>query len=108
MRHLHDYSDWNTLAAMNLDRLLSREEWTEERLAAAVRKLGLSGTNQSTINRLRQKTRRASLELSLAIEAACGGLVRAEDLPLSKRTRRALKGVRELSHLTQRNEGAAA
>ena len=93
---------------MTLDRLFSREGWTEERLAAEVRKLGPLKTNQSTINRLRKKTRRASLELSLAIEAATGGLVRAESLPLSKQTRMALRSVRELSRLRSNNTDAAA
>ena len=80
---------------MNLDRLLSRPEWTEEKLAAKVRKRGLSKTNQSTINRLRKKTRRASLELALAVEDAADGMVTAEELPLSKRTRRALRRIRQ-------------
>ena len=93
---------------MKLDKLLRLEGWTEEKLAAEIRRGGLSGTSQSTINRLRRKTRRASLELSLAIEAATGGLVRAEHLPLSRRTRRALRGVRELSNLTSKNTDAAA
>ena len=80
-----------------LNRLLSLEEWTEERLAARVRKYGLYKTNQSTINRLRKRTRCASLELALAIEAVTNGAVRAEVIPLSSDTRRALKRIRSLA-----------
>ncbi len=75
--------------AMTLDRLLKEPDWTEERLAAAV------GVDQSTVNRLRRRQRRAGLGLALRIEAATGGLVRAEDLPMSKEARRDLAQVRE-------------
>lgn len=93
---------------MKLERMLQRKEWTEEKLAARLRKRGFPDAAQSTINRLRHRKRRASLELALAIEAVVGGLVTAEELPLSKRTRRALRGVRNLSRLTASGEDAAA
>lgn len=93
---------------MTLERLLSLGEWTEEKLAAQVRKCGLQKTNQSTINRLRKRTRRASIELALAIEAATGGAVHAEDLPLSRATLRALKRIRLLPGTKSAGKDAAA
>lgn len=93
---------------MKLNGLLRREEWTEEKLAAALRKRGFHRAAQSTINRLRNRKRKASLEFALALEDAVGGLVTAEELPLSKRTRKALRGVRDLSRLTPSKSGEAA
>lgn len=81
---------------MNLDKLLSQPDWTEERLAELVRRAGLRRTNQSTINRLRNRKRTAGLELALAIEAATEGQVTAEDVPLSRRARAGLRRIRGL------------
>ncbi len=81
---------------MKLDRWLSRPGRTEEQFAAELRKCGLRKTNQSTLNRIRNGDRQASLSLALAIEAVTRGEVRAEELPLSAATRRALRVVREL------------
>lgn len=94
----------NTLRSMNLTKLLSRPEWTQEKLAAAVRKRGQPKTTQATISRLVTRTRCASMEFALALEEATGGLVRAEDLPLSKRTWQALRRLRKMVRIA----GAAA
>ena len=73
---------------MKLSRLFVETEWTEEKLAAAV------GVSQPTINKLRHEKRSASLGLALRIERATEGLVRADDLPLSRSARRDLEMVR--------------
>lgn len=54
----------------------------------------LCGVAASTINRLRRKRMRASVELSLQIERGTKGRVRAEDLPLTRRTRLSLATLR--------------
>ena len=46
------------------------------------------GVRVSTITRLREGRRAASLDLALRIERATGGLVRAEDLPAQRTTER--------------------
>ena len=51
-------------------------------------------TSQSTINRLRNKRRKAGLALALRIEAATDGQVRAEDLPMTRKTRESLRILR--------------
>jgi len=93
---------------VKLDRLLSQPGWTEERLVAAVRRGGLRKTSQSTVNRLRNGKRVAGLALALAIEAATGGQVKAEELPISRRTRSALRGVRASGQGASSSTGAAA
>lgn len=71
---------------MNLDRYLTRE--SEKKLAKRV------GTSISTINRLKNGKKRASVAKALSIEMASDGRVRAEDVPMSPgdlRTVRAFK-----------------
>jgi hypothetical protein len=53
------------------------------------------GCHPSTISRIRRGARKASLPLALAIEQVTSGAVRAEDLPLSGRTRAILLAFRE-------------
>jgi len=90
---------------MRLHRLLELPDWTASRLADETRRHLPRGsqTDPSTISRLsrsdtfkgeRQQLRTASLALALAIEAATGGLVRAEELPITARTRATLKTLR--------------
>ena len=85
---------------MRIDDLLADPEWTEERLARAVRRHLPRGarTSASTICRLkrggRKQRRTASLELALAIERATEGRVGAEDVPLSAASRRMLREMR--------------
>jgi len=91
---------------MTLDRLLKEPDWTEERLALAV------GVDQSTVNRLRRRGRKASLGLALRIEEATAGIVRAEEVPMSRAARRDLARLRTRVE-TQRTDdesgkGAAA
>ncbi len=52
------------------------------------------GCHPSTISRIRRGRRKASLTLALTIEQVTGGDVKAEDLPLSKRTRAILRAIR--------------
>lgn len=57
-------------------------------LAEEVRKTGLApNCHAASLNRLRHRRRFASLEFALAIERATGGEVKAEELPLTGRTR---------------------
>jgi DNA-binding transcriptional regulator YdaS (Cro superfamily) len=77
------------LAAMDLDRWLSQDGRPGEEVFARRAK-----TTQSTVNRLRNRKLRASLVLALRIEEATNGQVRAEDLPLTPRTRAALRSLR--------------
>jgi len=74
------------MGRMKLERYLAARGMTDGQLAA------LAGCTPATICRLRGKDplRTASLALSLAIERATRGEVRAEDLPLTPGTRRAL------------------
>ncbi len=73
---------------MRIDAFLEESGWTEQQLAAAAR------SSQSTINRLKNDEMEAGLELSLRIETATGGKVRAEDVPMTTDTRQALLAVR--------------
>ncbi len=79
---------------MKLKTLLKRSDWTEERLAAELRKYGLKTTRQSTINCIKNGTRNCGLQLALAIELATEGAVRVEELPLSKDSKRAMRQIR--------------
>ena len=74
---------------MKLDQLFEKGGWTEHKLAV------LAGTGQPTINRLRRGDRTASLGLAFRIERATDGQVRAEDVPLSKKSRRDLRLLRK-------------
>jgi hypothetical protein len=57
------------------------------------------GCHPSTISRIRRGRKKASLPLALTIEQVSGGEVKAETLPLSKRTRAILRTLREsVSH----------
>lgn len=53
-----------------------------------------AGTSQGTISRLVQGKRKASLGLALRIERGTGGLVRAEDLPMTRSARKDLRLMR--------------
>ena len=74
------------MGRMQLDRYLARAGMTETQLAT------LAGCTQGTISRLigAVPVRTASMALALAIERAPRGEVRAEALPLTTSTRRAL------------------
>ena len=88
---------------MRLEELLELPEWTQDRLALAAR------TTQGTISRLAQRKRKASLGLVLRIEAATGGLVKAEDIPMTRRARADLKLIHAAQPLVQpASEGTAA
>jgi len=84
---------------VDIDAFLLENDWTEEQLAGAAR------STQSTINRLRRKALEAGLELSLRIEAATGGKVTAEEVPMTRETRQALTVVRASA---TRAQGSAA
>ena len=91
---------------MKLARLLLLPDWPEKRLVAELRRYGLKKTRQGTVNRVRNGTRTAGLVLALAIEAVTDGEVKAEELPLSKRTRQAIKRIRSLSQENTAGEAA--
>lgn len=109
------------MQAVRLEQLLQerdeRGRWTASRLAkAASRHLPRGKTvGPSTITRLRRdegtrgdgggrrQTRTASLTLALAIELATDGRVRAEDLPLSRESRRLLKQLRQAQEVPPAN-----
>lgn len=74
---------------MQILTLLNRTDWTQDALADAV------GVDQSTISRVAYRKRNASLQLALQIEAATEGKVKAEDVPMSRRARRALRDLRK-------------
>jgi len=73
---------------VTLERFFTESGWTEEQLAAAAR------IDQSTVNRIRRRVRKVSVGLALRIEAATGGRVRADELPMTKGTQQALSVVR--------------
>ena len=52
------------------------------------------GCHPSTVSRIRRKKKKASLSLALAIESITDGMVTAEELPLTKRSRALLKTMR--------------
>jgi len=92
---------------MTIETYLARQGWTAADLAREVRHHLPRGvrTNPATIHRLlrgdtragpRRALRTASPELALAIERATGGVVRAEDVPVSRATRRLLRQMRPL------------
>ena len=87
------------MQGVTLDQLLDRQEWTVTRLCAEIAKTGPK-VWPSTLARLRregvpeEQQRDASLSLALAIEQATEGMVRAEEVPLSARTRSALARLR--------------
>ena len=89
---------------MTLKRLLSDPDWTEHRLVTALRRAGLKNTRQGTVNRIKNRTRNAGIGFALAIEAATDGAVTAEELPLSRETRAALRRIRD----GQAGQGGAA
>ena len=66
-----------------------REEDLNDAAAGAV-----LGIETSMVTKLRNRTRNASMMLSLQIERRSHGKVRAEELPISKKTRAALKALR--------------
>ena len=81
-----------TCPAVRLETFLRKRRWTYEMLAEELR------VNRSTIHRLltgKKTQRNASLALAIGIERATGGVVRAEDVPLSKRSRAALREMRQ-------------
>lgn len=54
----------------------------------------LLGVKQATVSRLEAEDRTASLILALEIERRTGGEVEAEHLPITPRTRRAIRRLR--------------
>jgi hypothetical protein len=75
---------------VKLERFLAESGMRDGQLAAQV------GSDTSTINRLKgpKPLRTASLALALQIEIATRGKVSAEELPLSRKTRRVLTLIR--------------
>jgi transcriptional regulator with XRE-family HTH domain len=71
-----------------LTRVLDDLGWSDQKLA------DLSGVGRVTITRGRLEQRNFSLEDSLAIAAALEGRIRAEDLPMKEKSRRALDRMR--------------
>ena len=83
---------------MTIGAFLKRERWTETKLAHEVEKaLPGCSTSQTTIHRLKRRQQRARLELALAIERATDGRVRAEEVPLTRASRRTLELLRSRS-----------
>lgn len=84
-----DYHMGNAIpfAAVRLGAYLREQRLTEEAFAELVQ------TDQGSINRARRGIR-ASLQLAISIERATNGTVRAEELPLTKSSRRALRALR--------------
>jgi len=93
------------LPGVRIESYLSRQGWTAADLAREVRNHLPRGvrTNPATIHRLlradtragpRRALRTASPELALAIERATGGAVRADEVPVSRATRRLLRAFR--------------
>ena len=70
---------------MNLEKLLTTTDWTNESLGEAV------GASHATISRLRTDTRAASLALALRIEIATDGQVTVLECPISDYSRRGWK-----------------
>lgn len=105
---------------MRLDELFEerKDEWSASRLAREVRRYLPRSvrTTPSTIGRLlraagRKQRRTASVELALAIERATGGLVSADEVPLSAAAKRVLRAIRsqvENPHATFTDEAATA
>lgn len=79
---------------MRLETLMRREGWTDQRVAEAMGRAGHRKVNAVTIYRLRTHRRTASADFALALERATGGLVRAEDVPITAKTRRILRRLR--------------
>ena len=75
---------------MTIDAFLKTTGWTEKHLGLLCK----PPVRQHTINRLRRRERKASLDVALGIERATEGRVGADEVPLSKRTRRALDQLR--------------
>ena len=73
---------------MKLERFLGQAGLSDQQFA------DLLNVDTSTVNRVRSGARTASLALALQIEAASNGQVRAEELPLTPRTQKALAGLR--------------
>jgi len=73
---------------MKLRRFLAESPLTQAALASR------AGLDQSTVSRIAAGKKNASLAVALKIEQASGGLVRAEELPISQATRKALRLVR--------------
>ena len=73
---------------MKLAKLFLRPEWNQTNLARA------AGVDPSHICHLAAERCQASLGLALLLEGLTGGLVRAEDVPLSKASRDRLAAMR--------------
>ena len=76
---------------MELASYLSERDLSDTTFAKAV------GSDQGSISRAR-RGERVGLGLALRIEHATSGLVRAEDLPLTRASRKALRGLRSDEH----------
>ena len=74
---------------MTLERLFKDPAWTQVRLAKEAR------VDQSTLSRLLRKKQKASVWLALRIEKATGGLVSAEEIPMSRDAKRQLAILRQ-------------
>jgi hypothetical protein len=91
---------------MRLDDYLARDDASVTELAQKVRRHLPRGsrTTPSTLSRLKRtpgqkELRTASPLLALAIEKATDGLVKAEQVPLSRESRRVLRQLRSASPL---------
>lgn len=120
---LTNSAEWQILGLVKLETLLAPvadggEGWTATQLAAKVSRLtprGSRKTNSATIGRLlprglsgetRRQRRVASLTLALAIERATDGLVTAEEIPLSRASKRLLREIRAARPRPELCEGA--
>lgn len=90
---------------MKLATLFSRHrrDWSQTKLAE------LLGCDRSHISHLAKahKPHEASVGLALQIEAATGGLVRAEEIPMSAENRAVLRQIRQQAAAGQSNGDAA-
>lgn len=108
---------WHNVCVMRLDELFEerKDEWNASRLARDVRRYLPRSvrTTPSTIGRLlragtRKQRRTASVELALAIEQATGGLVHADEVPLSAGAKRVLRTIRAQANGSAPTEPAGA
>lgn len=76
------------ISPVTLERLFRDTDWTETKLAEQAE------VDVSTINRLRNQQRIASLALALRIERVTEGLVGAAEVPMGDHSRRELRALR--------------
>ena len=74
---------------------MTLSRWTESKGLTDTAAAELLGIDQSMVTKLKNRTRNASLSLALEIERRTGAEIGANELPLTKNTRRALRLLRE-------------